>query len=452
MTVQRKIPIPKWTLNLSATGGKKEFEAFGVFAARHHSGFYTLNEPGFRINTITTPTSLKYPRCWLPLKFGRSGSSGGGIRFRGGIRGVYDDMYIRNAPFEWGNESEAWSIPYASPSYNWVATQTNTTVKVRTGICNGTPPQESLLCTIHNVGALITVDHRSSSGLNGRVAVFNTSNYKDHASSVWNAQGYSVTINDALAVLTGGNTCTDLEGAWPENPNYYGARTGELRNVSIYECVGFVQPNEKVMFALDSVQLSPGGTRRFQTSIRQNGGRLMDTVIDTCPDGGKDRCWCKITCPKGMQHAGTDGSTCMGGGLPRCDLGHCGGPGSQNLDPRTIDGKMIKCQDLKEMGVNFGPNEFVATSNDLYAPTDNEQASLRFGDLNGWRFDGTLHEISIESLPVHYDQLGYNTDYKTGTAHVALTSTPSVQGSPVELFVAGTLLLTMFSVFVTCTF
>jgi hypothetical protein len=99
---------------------------------------------------------------------------------------------------------------------------------------------------------------------------------------------------------------------------------------------------------------------------------------------------------------------------------------------------MIKCQDLEEMGVNFGPNEFVATSDDLYAPTDDEQEGLRFGDLIGWRFDGTLHEISIESLPVHYDQLGYNTDYKTGTAHVALTSTPSVQGSPVELFVAGT--------------
>ena len=247
VTVQRKIPIPKWTLNLSATGGKKEFEGFGpVLTAPHHSGLYTLNEPGFRINTITAPTSLKYPRCWLPLKFGRSGSKGGGLGIWGGIRGVHDIFKIRNAPFEEITANEQWSPYYNALSYNWVATQTNTTVKVRTGICNGTPQQESLVCTGHNVGALITVDHRGSSGLNGRVTVLNTSNYKNHASSVWIAQGYSVTINDASAVLTGGNTCTDLEGAWPENPNAAGnpdgrgARSGELRNVSIYECVGFV--------------------------------------------------------------------------------------------------------------------------------------------------------------------------------------------------------------------
>ena len=157
VTVQRKIPIPKWTLNLSATGGKKEFEGIGpVLTAPHHSGLYTLNEPGFRINTITAPTSLKYPRCWLPLKFGRSGSKGGGLGIWGGIRGVHDIFKIRNAPFKKITASEQWSPYYNAPSYNWVATQTNTTVKVRTGICNGTPQQESLLCTSDNVGAPVS--------------------------------------------------------------------------------------------------------------------------------------------------------------------------------------------------------------------------------------------------------------------------------------------------------
>jgi hypothetical protein len=487
VTVQRKIPIPKWTLDLSATGGKKEFNSSSSpLFITNNSNFEILNEAGFRLRVITAPNTLvdgdeawstgTLGHSFLPLQFGKGS---GGLDVRGSANAI--ELKVRNDPFlsvqsgctdkvsytdmfceccehpcavdshmgpkhcadgQYGCGSHSFRSPEClsdvekvwnySSSYSytppqWVQTHANKLVSVVVGTCEN-PVQTSgtseNTCTGDSIGALLYIVETGTSE-NFSVEV---KSVKEANMNGWKAgQGHAVTFSsgDAAAIIKGANNC--------------GNDQMQENNATVYECVGgYLKLHQKTTFVLDSLQLFPQGTRRMKMKVgQQSGGKLMEEPIDTCPEGGKDRCWCKITCPKGMQHVGTDGSTCMGSGLPRCDLGHCDGPGSQNLDARALDGKMIKCEELEAMMINLGNHEIDTVTGDVYAPFSTG-IGAQFNGVHGWKFEGTLHEISIESLPVHYDQLGYNTDYKTGPAHVALTSTPSVQGSPVELFVAGT--------------
>jgi hypothetical protein len=105
VAVQRKIPIPKWTLDLSATGGKKEFNSSSspLFIA-NNSNFEILNEAGFRIRVITAPNTLvdgdeawstgTLGHSFLPLQFGKGS---GGLDVRGSANAI--ELKVRNDPF-----------------------------------------------------------------------------------------------------------------------------------------------------------------------------------------------------------------------------------------------------------------------------------------------------------------------------------------------------------------
>ena len=182
----------------------------------------------------------------------------------------------------------------------------------------------------------------------------------------------------------------------------------------------------------ESITTKPS-KRRMKIKVGQHGGKVMDAAIDGC--GSPHRCWCKIACPPGMKHVGTDGSSCMAidpnDDLPRCALGHCD-PG-ENADPRTADGKMIKCEDLEEMMVTLGEHDFGMFPGDLYAANNNARGML-FDGVRAWRFEGILHDISIESLPVAYDTV-VGTKTISGNASFAMPA--ALQHSPVEMFVAA---------------
>ena len=138
-----------------------------------------------------------------------------------------------------------------------------------------------------------------------------------------------------------------------------------------------------------------------------------------------------------MNHVGTDHSTCMGGGLPRCDLGHWSGSQSKSR-PAHLNGKMIKCEDLEELMVNVATREYVQTSSDLYLASDTGD-SVQFGGIHGWKFDGTLYEISVEAMPVETlmpDSTQAGEHEYAKTMDLALASS-FLQESPVEMFVAA---------------
>lgn len=445
-TFRQKISVPRWKAAIGSSG--KTIGYGSTFTAVHDNNMNALNEPSFRVRVVSKASSLvdgknanisfRSGRSWIPLKFGRGL---GGVCFHGPAQNHIKLEFVNGYTNQNGHGSRVerknfrYSEKYAHSQYKWTKVQSKASVSVRVSkSCSHSDTSSTNKCTSTTSGARIyVVKDRWLHGNAQYVVQQKSVGDADSNSDISGAQGYSISVTNhgAVATVTG------------ESPSCAcSTHCTETRNATVYECRGgYLQLHEKTTFVLDSIQLALNGTRMTKLQVGQHGGRFVDRPIDGCPS--PNRCWCKIKCPKGMHHVGTDGSTCMAidsnSDLPRCDLSHhCNTNG--NRDPRTTSGYMIKCEEVEALMSMIGTQYYTHTPDDLYIPPANGDNSVMFGGVHGWQFEGTLYDISIEAMPVEYATVEDHAHLKerafAKTMDLALL--PSfTQESPVEMFVAA---------------